>query len=412
MKKQIWAKAFQDEVRNLGKELGVNGLTVLKMRSKVQVKLRNESGQSTVIIPFDWSETKWGDAYTRVRKIAVLIQQGHGLIAAAKIAQGQAPKEGKDWKNILESFEDQKTNFGNSITEKTWKKDYKSCVMAVEVMAQKNPPTTAKDLIDICLKDFDAGSRTRQIRARALSQFLTYAVTRENLPDTWLPPKDLKQHIGRAKKGELKTQKGDPFSEDTQILDLLASLPTNAEFKRDSESATRWFNALCMMSELGLRPNEVGKMVVKKDPATKEYYWWCTYEKKAGGGTTKPRKVEPLPLIDRDGKEVQWNLLERFRSNLLPLPDKMDGESCKDYLSRREGWKDLKEMMLKKEGANIVPYSFRHYYSLRGHIAGIDSGSMAKSMGHSIEAHHRNYPYSSEASTTNAFRQARERLTA
>ena len=47
----------------------------------------------------------------------------------------------------------------------------------------------------------------------------------------------------------------------------------------------------------------------------------------------------------------------------------MDGESCKDYLSRREGWKDLKEMMLKKEGANIVPYSFRHYYSLRGHIA-------------------------------------------
>mgnify|MGYP003325722538 FL=1 len=214
------------------------------------------------------------------------------------------------------------------------------------------------------------------------------------------------------KKENLKTQKGEPFSEDTQILDLLASLPTNAEFKRDAESATRWFNALCMMSELGLRPNEVGKMVVKKDPATKQYYWWCTYEKKAGGGTTKPRKVEPLPLLDREGKEVQWNLLERFRSNLLPLPDKMDGESCKDYLGRREGWKDLREMMLKKEGANIVPYSFRHYYSLRGHIVGIDSGSMAKSMGHSIEAHHRNYPYSSEASTTNAFKQARERLTA
>ena len=101
MKKQIWAKAFQDEVRNLGKELGVSGLTVLKMRSKVQVKLRNKSGQSTVIIPFDWSETKWGDAYTRVRKIAVLIQQGHSLLAAAKIAQGQAPKEGKDWKLSL-----------------------------------------------------------------------------------------------------------------------------------------------------------------------------------------------------------------------------------------------------------------------------------------------------------------------
>ena len=74
--------------------------------------------------------------------------------------------------------------------------------------------------------------------------------------------------------------------------------------------------------------------------------------------------------------------------------------------------KNLKEMMRNKEGANIVPYSFRHYYSLRGHIAGIDSGSMAKSMGHSIEAHHRNYPYSSEASTTNAFKLARERSVA
>ncbi len=56
-----------------------------------------------------------------------------------------------------------------------------------------------------------------------------------------------------------------------------------------------------------------------------------------------------MPLIYRDGKEVQWNLLERFRSNFLPLSEKMDGESCKDYLSRREGWKDLKEMMLKKK---------------------------------------------------------------
>ena len=54
----------------------------------------------------------------------------------------------------------------------------------------------------------------------------------------------------------------------------------------------------------------------------------------------------------------------------------------------------------------------RDSYSLRGHIAGIDSGSMAKSMGHSIEAHHRNYPYSSEASTTNAFKLARARTVA
>ena len=75
-------------------------------------------------------------------------------------------------------------------------------------------------------------------------------------------------------------------------------------------------------------------------------------------------------------------------------------------LQRKEGWKQLKEMMKEKEGSNLVPYSFRHYYSLRGHITDIYSGSMASSMGHSIEAHHRAYPYSSKASTTNAFKRA------
>ena len=84
----------------------------------------------------------------------------------------------------------------------------------------------------------------------------------------------------------------------------------------------------------------------------------------------------------------------------------MNVESCKDYLSRREGWKDLKEMK-KKEVTNIVIYSFRHYYSLRGHILGVDYENMAKSMGHSIEAQHRNYPYSSEASVTNDLKQVR-----
>ena len=105
-------------------------------------------------------------------------------------------------------------------------------------------------------------------------------------------------------------------------------------------------------------------------------------------------------------------MIDRFRANLLPLPERVDGDACKVYLQRREGWKQLKEMMKKKEGSNLVPYSFRHYYSLRGHIAGIDSGSMASSMGHSIEAHHRAYPYSSKASTTNAFKQARARTVA
>ncbi len=408
--KKAWEIEFQRAVSSIDENCG---LTVTKSKvGNVELRHRGQGFNVVKTIPFKWEEN-WGDAYTRIRNIFKFITEGHNLKAAAELAQGKAPKKGKDWAHILKSFEDQKINFGNAIAEKTWKKDYLPvCQMAVDVMAEKNPPTSPKDLIDRCLKDWNAGSRARQIRARSLSQFLTHAVTREGIADIWTPPSDLKEHIGRAKKGQGISQKGDPFSDDQQILDFLKTLPIDSPFKKDADAAIRWNNAFCLMAELGLRPTEVNKLIIKKDPTTKEFYWFCTYEKKGGGGTTEPRRIEPLPLLDRDGKEVQWNLIDRFRANLLPLPDRVDGDACKVYLQRREGWKQLKEMMKKKEGSNLVPYSFRHYYSLRGHIAGIDSGSMASSMGHSIEAHHRAYPYSSKASTTNAFKRARERATA
>tara|TARA_Y100001933_G_scaffold236843_1_gene259146 strand:- start:163 stop:357 length:195 start_codon:yes stop_codon:yes gene_type:complete len=51
---------------------------------------------------------------------------------------------------------------------------------------------------------------------------------------------------------------------------------------------------------------------------------------------------------------------------------------------------------------------FRHNYTLRCHLKLIDSGSASLSIGNSIEAHHRNYPFSKESTTTNAFKRARE----
>ena len=43
------------------------------------------------------------------------------------------------------------------------------------------------------------------------------------------------------------------------------------------------------------------------------------------------------------------------------------------------------------------------------HLKLIDFGSASLSMGHSIEAHHRNYPYSKGLTATNAFKFARAR---
>jgi hypothetical protein len=53
-----------------------------------------------------------------------------------------------------------------------------------------------------------------------------------------------------------------------------------------------------------------------------------------------------------------------------------------------------------------VPYSFRHSYSLRAHKLGIDPGSVALSMGHSLEVHLRSYPWSSASGAAAAFSRA------
>ncbi len=47
----------------------------------------------------------------------------------------------------------------------------------------------------------------------------------------------------------------------------------------------------------------------------------------------------------RKNNEIKWNLLERFKGNLLPLPEKVDGEAAGTYLKRRQSWKDLKALM-------------------------------------------------------------------
>ena len=408
-----WEPIARKQIKDLSPE---SGLTVNKSKRGMVELRRRKQGQKaeSVILPFQWKEGNWGNAYTRARNILVFLKQGHSLRAAADLAAGKAPKKAKDWKSIISSFKNQKINHGKSTSIETFNKQYLPPIeMAVELMGKRNPPTNPKDLIDICIKDWPAGSVTRKHRARALKQFLIHAVEREGISDIWMPPTDLSNHIGIANPKEVANQEGDPFDSDQQIINLINSLPVDSPFPKDVEASRKWVLALQLMAELGLRPVELEYLKIRKDPKTKELYWWCTYQKKAGGGTTQARQVFPLPLIDDEGNLQKWNLIERWQAGLIDLPscreNKM-GEACNTYLRRRKSWVSLREMMKKTQGINIVPYSFRHSYSLRAHIRGIDTGSVAMAMGHSLEAHLRAYPWASKATTASAFASAYKQL--
>jgi integrase len=403
-----WEITARNQIRQLGSKVG---FTVLENRGRVQLKWRI-TGQpiQTVVLPFKWADADWGDAYVRIRNIYKLTQAGHDLKAAATIAGGKAPTINRDWPSALTRFQDQKQNHGRAISQKTWLHSYEPVLIkAVGLLTSKKPPLNSPDLIDACIREWKTGSRMRQIRAQSLAQFLKHCVNREGFPETWLPPSDLRVLVGEKRPTEAVNQKGDPFTHDQQIINLLAALPAD-------EAGRRWADAIRLMAELGLRPIELMHLKVRTAPETGKPHWWCTYQKRSGGGTTQPRRIYPLPLVSADGELQQWYLLQRWQARLIELPSLRSGNGAGDcvatYLSRQTAWRSLRAEMLELESRRLVPYSFRHSYSLRGHQRNIDPGAMAQSMGHSLEVHLRSYPWASARNTSQAFDRALEMVVA
>jgi len=397
-----WVPGFRSAVRTSTAE----GWSVREHRGGMRLQVRSTGGpMQTVALPFDWARRSTGDALVRIRNIYALVCDGHTLRSAADLLEGRAPATVRPWQQAADRFREQKLLHGNAIQEKTWSKNYEPVmVKAVELLSGPLAPARPEDLLDQCIRDWDPGCRARQIRAQSLSQFLRYCVEREGFPEIWIPPSDLRSHVG-MKGGHGNGQKGDPLT-DQQILDLLAGLPVDS-------NARRWGDAIQLCSELGLRPIELLHLSVRRDPSTRERYWWCGYRKRSGGGATEPRRLEPLPLMDAQGRVQSWNLLERWQAGAIVLPPLESGNGAADclktYLNRQSAWQSLKAEMAQR-GERLVPYSFRHSYSLRCHQRGIDGGSAAAAMGHSYEVHCRSYPWASEAGMVAAFRRARERV--
>ncbi|MCP9885872.1 site-specific integrase [Synechococcus sp. ATX 2A4] len=382
-------------------------------RGTTKLQIRVGTTRPSVKLPLDWCQANVPEIVRLCDAIAFHLENGSSLANAVKASMKGTARAGEagalahhagvagDWRAASERFKTQKLLHGNAIKAPTWRLTYEPVISdALSLLQSPNPPRTSADLIDLTVRAWAPGSRTRQIRARNLAQFLNHCVTREGFPLFWSPPADLAPHIGRKPAGT-RSGGGDPFT-DQQILNLLAGIP-------DDAVGHRWLDALRLLAELGLRPVELGHLSVRSDPATGEAHWWCSYEKASGGGVTKARRIHPLPLVDHTGALVEWQLLRRWQQGLIELPPLESGNGAGDalatYLKRRAAWRNLRQELACK-GEVAVPYSFRHSYSLRAHHRGIDPGAVSQSMGHSLECHLRSYAWCSEGTTAAAFNRA------
>ena len=400
--KKDWETTTRKQVRKLGK-----GWTIRKASKsdKISLVIREPNKPfQEIVLPFKWSEDQIGKGYARVRNIRALMVDGeHTLKQAAKLAESDAPKlvEKLNWEEAKDNFKIYKTKFDNAISPKTWKKDYEPVLTdAVKLLTSNRPPNDPAKLIDKCIIDFEAGSRSRQIKVNSLFAFLEYCFKREDFPASWLPKTDKKEHVGK-KPSNWQSQKKHAVS-DQEIINLINNFDGGEMLK----------DALKLISLLGLRPIELLHLDVKKDE-NGEPYWFCSYQKKSSKGMTKPRVIYELPLIDDDGNVQEWNMISRWQLKDIKLPS-LHGTGgaagvLRDLLRSVVAWVSL-ENIVKARGENFGLYSLRHSYSVRGTSRNINVGSLAESMGHEQRTHEEAYQKATKKTNKAAFANAMAQL--
>ncbi len=117
-----------------------------------------------------------------------------------------------------------------------------------------------------------------------------------------------------------------------------------------------------------------------------------------------------------DGNILYGEVVRLYKAGLLELPYQCMqdcktvegvGDQMGKWLKQKAGWISLKALMAKR-GESLGCYSFRHSYSLRGHQLGIDAGSVADAMGHTLRTHLESYDYAKTTTTKKIFKKARE----
>ncbi len=386
-----WVKAFRQQVV----ASSAKGWSVYPFRNQMRLQVRDGTAYSSVLLPYLWQASTTGDALLRVREIYKQVCAGQTLKGAAEIVSGASSRTQHSWSDAVARFEAHKKSFGNAVSDGTWNLKYHPTLqLALGCLESRQPPSNAAELLDAVLIRWEPGSRSRQIAAQNLAQFLGYCTERLHFKRCWMPPPKLASHVGQRPRGAGKRE-GYPM-EDSQILRLIDGLPID-------ESGARWRFAVQLMATFGLRPEELRYLQSKRAPDGIQL--WCTYQKKGGGGQTKPRRLFPLPVRDTDGTTMNWNLIGRLqlREELPPLgAPGCGGDAANTYLKRQQIWQ-----LLRAEAAAfgevLVPYSLRHRYSYEGHRLGIPAKDLSQAMGHSLECHLRAYARFTSNETARAF---------
>ena len=346
---------------------------ISESRGSVKLEVLHEGKKQSRILEYEWDKKGLFNAASRIIEIYKNFYSDTGKFSLAKSCEVVNTASSKSDINLDETIKDFR-EFLPTVSKTTWEKSYKPVLTKTkELLTSKKKPIDGEDLMLKALKQWEQGSRSRQIARRALQKFLDYAVLRGKLSNIYAPVR-ITETLKKKRIGYALT--------DSQILELIAS-----------ETDKKWQFAYQLLAVYGLRPEELRHLVVKDGEL------WNMYEKSMGGvkgQKTEPRKLAPLYVKDGQGC-IDWNLLERvsLEEELPPLgQDGKGGEALGTRLRRNKTWLKFKKQAekLKEE---LVPYAFRHRFAKVAHERSTELGLSIKDisfvMGHTSEVHQQNY---------------------
>ena len=365
--------------------LGKNsGWYVSKSAGNIKLEVKTNGKKESRTLPYRWNEQEFAVAVEEIKQIFKRYQEGniHTLAAACDITATSNSTNEPSWREIIESYRE----FVPYASNKTWIKSYyvepkligKKTVLPVlnqviRLMQSNKKPKNGTELMMQSLRQWKQGSRSRQISRRVLKNFLEWAVVQGKIKSSFAPPATVPETRDKKRVGFAMS--------DLQIISLI-----------DSEKDEKWRFALQLLGTYGLRPVELKHLKIKDGVEGKEL--WSMYQKSKGGRKgekTEPRKLEPLYLVNAEGKAMDYNLQSRIElGEELPPLGEYASMSLRTRLRRNKLW-NLYRIETQDIGEVLVPYSFRHRYSKASHAEGFPLANICKAMGHSLEVHLQNY---------------------
>ena len=309
----------------------------------------------------------------------------------AKTSDKYGEQHQATWEDIADAMQESRVELGQRCSEDTFIKNWRPFLDHACDLLRKHKVDNGYELLKVSLRKWNHAPTMKVECGRYLGLFMQFAVARYGVPRSWLiTDYDKKELIPKPPSKRLKAA-----IDDTDLLELIAVT---------EQQSKPWANVLKLLTQYGLRPEELKHLSVKKHPTNKKIQFWCDYEKVGGAEETEKRWLEPMFLRDAEDQPLTWPLEQLWADGELDLPLGNDGtviafngRRINGFLHRsttKAGhfWKQLIDKYEDKTPSEWVrPYSFRDCYSVRSHREGVPKASICAAMGHSEIVHDRSY---------------------